>query len=120
MVLCWKHSGYEVQIYIYFLKHDKFVVLFFIIYGYFHFFKDEDMEDSEEQELIKVLQKGVKELREEYSMTQLDLAVKSGLDVRQIQRMEAGKTSPTLKTLIKVAKSFNMNVFEFFEKLSTK
>jgi len=31
--------------------------------------------------------------------------------------MEAGRTSPTLKTLIKIAKSFEMNVFDFFEEI---
>lgn len=75
------------------------------------------MKDSEELELINQIGKGIKSLRKEHGMTQLDLSVTSELDVRQIQRMEAGRTSPTLKTLIKISKSFKMNVFEFFEKI---
>ncbi|MDO5969308.1 helix-turn-helix transcriptional regulator [Flavivirga aquimarina] len=73
------------------------------------------MKDSKELELISKIGVGIKTLRKELSITQLDLAIASGLDVRQIQRMEAGRTSPTLKTLIKLANSFEMNIFEFFE-----
>jgi len=39
------------------------------------------------------------------------------LDVRQIQRLERGHTSPTLKTLYKLLKDFNKTFEEFFREI---
>ena len=57
----------------------------------------------------------IKELRLEQDLTQLDLAIKSNVDERQIQRLENGETSPTLKTLYKVSHGLNVPIEQFFK-----
>ena len=69
------------------------------------------MEEAELKEFIKKIGNRIKELRLEKNMTQLDLAVASNIDERQIQRLEASHTSPTIKTLYKVAKGLDMDVY---------
>ncbi len=64
--------------------------------------------------LIQNVGKRVRDLRQEKEMTQLDLAIKSGVDERQIQRLENGHTSPTLKTLYKVTNGLDIDLFSFF------
>jgi len=71
----------------------------------------------EEPELIqfnKQIGDRIRALRKERNMTQLDLAAKSNIDERQIQRLEATHTFPTLKTLFKVIHGLEMNFPEFF------
>ncbi|HAP30972.1 MAG TPA: hypothetical protein DCR01_03270 [Flavobacteriales bacterium] len=50
-------------------------------------------------------------------MTQQDLSIKTDIDVRQIQRLERGHTSPSLKTLFKLLKGFNKTFEEFFREI---
>tara|TARA_Y200000002_G_scaffold187145_1_gene154492 strand:+ start:2548 stop:2733 length:186 start_codon:yes stop_codon:yes gene_type:complete len=50
-------------------------------------------------------------------MTQQDLSIKTDIDVRQIQRLESGHTSPSLKTLFKLLKGFNKTFEEFFREI---
>lgn len=56
----------------------------------------------------------IRELRLEQGLTQLDLAIKSNVDERQIQRLENGETSPTLKTLYKVSRGLEIDLSAFF------
>lgn len=72
------------------------------------------MEESELKEFIKKIGNRIKELRLENNMTQLDLAIASNIDERQIQRLEASHTSPTIKTLYKVAQGLGVDVSIFF------
>jgi len=67
------------------------------------------------EELIVKLGKRICDLRKEFDMTQLDLAVKSNIDERQIQRLENGHTSPTLKTLLKLANGFGITLSKLLE-----
>lgn len=69
------------------------------------------MEETELKVFIKKIGTRIKELRLERKMTQLDLAVASNIDERQIQRLEASHTSPTIKTLFKVAKGLNVEIY---------
>jgi transcriptional regulator with XRE-family HTH domain len=69
------------------------------------------MEETELNNFIKQIGNRIKELRLEKNMTQLDLAVASNIDERQIQCLEASHTSPTIKTLYKVAKGLNVEVY---------
>ncbi len=80
------------------------------------------MEEQELKLFIKDIGKRIRELRKERDMTQLDLAIKSNIDERQIQRLEASRTSPTLKTLYKVIKGLSLDFktfFDFFENENT-
>lgn len=72
------------------------------------------MEKSELDLLINKVGERIKELRLEQGLTQLDLAIKSNMDERQIQRLENGETSPTLKTLYKVSSGLGLEMSNFF------
>ena len=47
-------------------------------------------------------------------MTQLDLAIKSGMEENAVQRLETARTSPTIKTLYKIAKGLGVEFAELF------
>ena len=72
------------------------------------------MESSKEEEFIKNVGLRIYQLRKERKMTQLDLAIKSNIDERQIQRLERGHTSPTLKTLYKITHGLDVDFITFF------
>jgi len=72
------------------------------------------MGKPEVEQFIKKIGKRIRELRLEKNMSQLDLAIKSGVDERQIQRLENVETSPTLKTLLKVINGLDMDFPTFF------
>ena len=41
-------------------------------------------------------------------MTQFDLAIKSGMEENAIQRIETGRTNPTIKTLFKIVSALDI------------
>lgn len=57
----------------------------------------------------------IKELRIKKSMTQEDLADKTDLSVRTIQRIESGEVDPRMYTLSAIAKALEIEVEEFNE-----
>lgn len=59
--------------------------------------------------------KRVKELREEQGLTQLDLSAKSGVEVRQIGRIENGAVNTSLAVLSKLATGFGITLSELME-----
>ena len=73
------------------------------------------MKENEVDEFINDIGKRIRELRKAQKMTQLDLAIKSNVDERQIQRLEASHTSATLKTLYKVIKGLDTDFETFFK-----
>ena len=64
------------------------------------------MEQLQIEVYIKEIGKRILELRKEQGMTQLDLATASDIDERQVQRLERGHTSATLKTLVYLLNEF--------------
>ncbi|MCG8575344.1 MAG: helix-turn-helix transcriptional regulator [Flavobacteriales bacterium] len=70
---------------------------------------------SQEKDIIDRIASRVKTLRKAQKLTQLDLAVKSDIDPRQIQRIEAGKHDTGIRTLDKVARAFGMSLSDFFD-----
>lgn len=64
---------------------------------------------------IKKVGERIRELREERSMTQLDLAIKSNLDESQVQRLETSRSAPTLRTLYKVVIGLDVEFEMFFQ-----
>jgi len=72
------------------------------------------MKDVEIEKYITELGERIRDLRKSQNMTQLDLSIKSNIDERQIQRLERGHTSATLKTLLKVAAGLNISIIELF------
>jgi transcriptional regulator with XRE-family HTH domain len=57
----------------------------------------------------------IKSLRKANGMTQLDIASKSDIDVRLIQRLEAGKTDVQISTVYRVIEGFGMSLSQFFD-----
>lgn len=45
-------------------------------------------------------------------ITQEDLAEKTKIDVKRIQRIEAGTVNATVKTLVKIASALNLSFWE--------
>ncbi len=72
------------------------------------------MEHVEIDKYIIEIGKRIRALRKEKKLTQLDLAIRSGIDERQVQRLERGHTSATLKTLIKISKGLDIDFIELF------
>nr|WP_321237235.1 helix-turn-helix transcriptional regulator [uncultured Psychroserpens sp.] len=70
------------------------------------------VKDKELEKFILDICKRIRYLRKEQQMTQLDLSVKCGMEENAIQRLEKGRTSPTVKTLYKVAKGLGVEVRE--------
>ena len=73
------------------------------------------MEYSNDKAFIKALGKRIKMLRTSKKMTQLDLGVASNMEENALQRIEAGRTNPTVKTLFKIAKALEINVKLLFD-----
>ena len=74
------------------------------------FMKHEDIEVY-----IVEIGKQIRQLRKEQGLTQLDLSIKSGIDERQVQRLERGHTSATLKTLLKISIGLEVSIVDLFQ-----
>lgn len=61
-----------------------------------------------------LLGRNILRLRENLQMTQAQLAEKSELSVKMIQKLEQGKTNPSTKTIGVVAKGLRVSVSELF------
>lgn len=64
-----------------------------------------------DEAFIKKVGLRIKTLRKERGMTQFDLAIKSDMEENALQRIEAGRTNPTLKTLLKITKGLDNIAF---------
>lgn len=56
----------------------------------------------------------VKSLRKGRKMTQLDLAVRAEIDIRQIQRIEYGEINTSIGNAYLLAKGLNVSISELF------
>tara|TARA_B110000208_G_scaffold8674_1_gene11181 strand:+ start:171 stop:341 length:171 start_codon:yes stop_codon:yes gene_type:complete len=56
-------------------------------------------------------------LRKRFKLTQASLASSAGMEESALQRIEAGRTNPTIKTLYKVANALNIELKVLFETL---
>ena len=52
----------------------------------------------------------LRELRQNQSVTQVQISVSIGITTRQYQRLEAGSAKPSLDTLIALADYFNISI----------
>ena len=69
----------------------------------------------DEVELRLCLGRRVKYLRHHSNLTQAQLAENTNLSVNYVSEIETGVTSPTLKTLLKLAQELNVEVKELFD-----
>lgn len=68
----------------------------------------------DEVELRLYLGQRVKYLRRHCNLTQAQLAEKTNLSINYISEIETGGTSPTLKTLLKIAQELHVEMRELF------
>ena len=73
------------------------------------------MEYQEDIIFIQRITARIKKLRKERNMTQFDLASKSDMEENALQRLERNRTSPTVKTLLKIARGLGMSAEDFFD-----
>jgi len=64
---------------------------------------------------IKKIGHQIKTFRKSQGLTQFDLAIKSGMEENALQRIETGRTNPTIKTLLKITEALNIEMFELFK-----
>ena len=63
----------------------------------------------------KALGKRIKELRSQQSLTQEDLADRSGLFRTYMSRIESGQANPTLSMLCQIAEAFDVELRELLK-----
>ncbi|MCF6278836.1 MAG: helix-turn-helix domain-containing protein [Flavobacteriaceae bacterium] len=63
---------------------------------------------------IKKIGHQIKNFRKLQGMTQFDLAIKSEMEENALQRIETGRTNPTIKTLLKITEALDIELFELF------
>ena len=61
---------------------------------------------------LKRVGKNIKAVRLNAKLTQLQVVEKIGIDSRYYQRIEAGRVNMTLMTLYRLAKLFNVEMYE--------
>jgi transcriptional regulator with XRE-family HTH domain len=66
----------------------------------------------EKSDLLKIVGKRIKEVRESKNMAQVDLAVKmeGNIDTTNISRIEAGRTNPTVYTLFRISQALEVSM----------
>ena len=65
----------------------------------------------------KIVGRQIRLLRKRVKMTQSVLASKANMEESALQRIEAGKTNPTIKTLFKISNALNVELKVLFETL---
>ena len=75
------------------------------------------MENYEGDRPQDVVGKQICTLRKQLKLTQASLASSAGMEESALQRIEAGRTNPTIKTLYKVSKALNVDIKDLFENL---
>ena len=75
------------------------------------------MENHEGDRPQEVVGKRISVLRKQLKLTQAALASTAGMEESALQRIEAGRTNPTIKTLYKVAIALNVDIKELFENI---
>jgi len=68
-----------------------------------------------EEELVKIVGRQIKKYRKQQDMTQFDLAVKSNMEENALQRIETGRTNPSIKTLLKIVNALGIEFKELFD-----
>lgn len=57
----------------------------------------------------------IKQLRMQMKVSQQDLAAQCNFEKSNMSRLEAGMVNPTAHTLLKIAKSLNIDIKEIFD-----
>lgn len=65
-------------------------------------------------QVVEVIAKNIKRLREVKALSQKEICSDSGVPQGQYSRIENGKVEPSVSTLEKLAKVFEVSISEFF------
>lgn len=68
-----------------------------------------------EKEYIQKIGQRIVELREERNLKQIDLAFKVNIEDSALRRIESGRTNPTIKSLLRIAKVLEVEMTELFQ-----
>ncbi len=69
----------------------------------------------EKEELITALGKQLRKIRKERNLTQSELASTIGKDRQSYQRIELGKTNPTVGYLCEIANGLKIPIYDLFK-----
>lgn len=69
----------------------------------------------DENDYLKKLGETIRRIRLQKKMRQVDLAAACNFEKGNLRRIEAGRTNPTVKTLLKIAKVLDIKMAELFE-----
>lgn len=72
------------------------------------------MEEQGFKELTNRIGKRVLELRTQKEMSQSEFCALCNIDKREVQRLEKGQASPTIRTIYKITKGVEINFVDFF------
>ena len=69
-----------------------------------------NMSSMEKADLLKLVGKRIKEIRESKGLAQLDVAVRmeGNIDTTNISRIESGRTNPTVYTLFRISQALEV------------
>ncbi len=69
-----------------------------------------NMSSMEKEDLLKLVGKRIKEIRESKGLAQLDVAVRmeGNIDTTNISRIESGRTNPTVYTLFRISQALEV------------
>lgn len=70
---------------------------------------------KEEQEILILIGKKVREIREEQKLTQFNLAYDADLSKNQIGRVERGENRLSIIAIIKIAKALGVHISELLD-----
>ena len=69
--------------------------------------------DLKYEKLLTKVAANIKRIRKEKGLTVTDM-VEYGFEDRNYRRLESGKQSPSLYTLLRIAQAFKVDISEFF------
>lgn len=69
---------------------------------------------SREVLVIKQIGNQIRKYRKKQNLTQFDLAIKSDMEENALQRIESGRTNPTIKTLLKITNALKIELKQLF------
>lgn len=71
----------------------------------------------EKSEILKIVGKRIKEVRESKGLSQVELVGKmqGEIDPTNISRIESGRTNPTIYTLYRIAEALEVKVIELID-----
>ena len=66
-------------------------------------------------EIVKIIGRNIKELRNERKISQQDLAEECNFEKSNLARIESGRTNPTVKTLFKISEALKIPLATLFD-----